>query len=151
MITIDIMKPQYDVLIRSAIGRTISRSNPTDAGWDLPIHIVHPPYGLAPGERFAVPTRIAIMPPPGVGFRIVGRSSTYYRHGLEVSESIVDPGYQGDLFVMLMNRTSREILLQDGQRLAQVIFFPIVQVTLKPVAEFPSTERGTKGLGSTGE
>lgn len=151
MITIDIMSAQYDVLIRSAIGRTISRSNPTDAGWDIPISLPRGPYGLDPGERFAVPTGIAIMPPPGVGFRIVGRSSTYYKHGLEVSESIVDPGYQGDLFVMLMNRTSRQVVIQDGQRLAQVIFFPIVKVTLTPVAEFPSTERGTKGLGSTGE
>lgn len=150
----------YEVLIRHSDERermergrvpTLLRSNPTDAGWDLEAWLPHGPYGVDPGERFAVPTGICICPPPGVGFRIVGRSSTYFKHGLEISESIVDPGYQGALMIMLLNRTARQVVIQNGQRLAQVIFFPIVPVTLTPVAEFPRTPRGTRGLGSTGE
>lgn len=148
----------HEVLIRFSDARraeepgtvpVLRKSHPSDAGYDLAAWLPAP-TSLYPEERLAVPTGICIMPPPGIGFRIVGRSSTYFKYGLEVSESIVDPGYQGALAIMLLNRTAHTVTIYDGMRLAQVIFFPILDVMMSAVDAFPQTDRGTRGLGSTG-
>lgn len=129
----------------------LQQSHMSDAGWDLPAWLPDGPVAMYPGERIAVQTGTCICPPAGVAFRIIGRSSTYFKLGLEVSESLVDPGYQGALKIMLLNRTDRVVAITDGQRLAQIIFFRILPVALVPVGEFPFTERGSSGLGSTGK
>lgn len=126
------------------------RAYASDAGWDLAAWLPLGHEVIWPGGRFAVPTGICICAPEGVGVRIIGRSSTYYKYGLEVSESLIDPGYHGALKIRLINRTDRAFPIENGMRLAQVIFFPILEVDLSPTKEFPLTSRGEAGLGSSG-
>jgi dUTP diphosphatase len=121
-----------------------------DIGHDLPLWLPEGDVVLEPGRRLDLPTGLRICLPQTLGARIVSRSSTFFRLGLEVYEGLIDPGYTGELKVMILNRTERPVTVKDGQRLAQVVFFPAIRPRLCAVPEFPKTDRGEDGFGSTG-
>ena len=120
-----------------------------DAGWDL---FVSESCDIQPGETVDVHTGIHIDMPPFLYARITGRSSSLRKHGLLVNEGIIDNGYTGELFVCVHNLGSKTFHVEQGMRLAQVLFHVIEDVRWSEVDEIKSApgKRGDAGFGSTG-
>ena len=121
-----------------------------DAGWDL---FTSRKAVIEPGETVDVHTDISIQIPPYTFARITGRSSTIRKHKLLVSEGIIENGYTGELFVCVTNMGKEPFVVEEGMRLAQVIFHKIEDVRWAEVNELKekSNDRNANGFGSTGE
>jgi len=112
------------------------------------------PVTLAPGERTLIKTGIAInMMDPSLVAIVASRSGLSLKHGVRVAQGIgvIDADYHGEIGVILANDGVAPYLIQPGERIAQLMFQPVVQVGLQYVNEFSTqTERGVGGFGSTG-
>lgn len=113
------------------------------------------PVTLPPGERVLVPTGIAINTmDPGLVAIVASRSGLSLNHGVHVAQGIgvIDADYHGEICVILANDGQAPYVIQPGERIAQLLFQPVVQVALRYVDEFSTeTARGTGGFGSTGK
>jgi dUTP pyrophosphatase len=113
------------------------------------------PITLEPGRRTLVKTGIAInMMDPGLVAIVASRSGLSLKHGVRVAQGIgvIDADYHGEIGVILANDGEVAYVIQPGERIAQLMFQPVIQVSLQYVDEFStSTERGTGGFGSTGK
>jgi len=113
------------------------------------------PITLLPGARILVKTGIAInMMDPGLVAIVASRSGLSLKHGVRVAQGIgvIDADYHGEIGVILSNDGVEPYLIQPGERIAQLMFQPVVQVGLHYVEEFSTqTERGAGGFGSTGK
>lgn len=116
---------------------------------------IQDPVTLAPGGRTLVKTGIAVnMMDPGLVAIVASRSGLSLKHGVRVAQGIgvIDADYHGEIGVILANDGEESYVIQPGDRIAQLMFQPVVQVALQFVNEFSSaTERGTGGFGSTGK
>lgn len=119
-----------------------------DVGYDLYLLGDHQ---LLPGERRDLPTGIAIAMENRIYGRITGRSSST-RRGLYVAEGIIDSGYRGELFAYAVNQSNEYLELHHHDRIAQLVFAwavrPVVIDAMEK--ELPPSDRGARGLGSTG-
>lgn len=120
-----------------------------DAGWDL---FVSESCDIQPGETVDVHTGIHIDMPPFLYARITGRSSTLRNYGLLVNEAIIDNGYTGEMFVCVHNISGKPFHVEQGMRLAQILFHVIEDVRWSEVDEIKAApgKRGDAGFGSTG-
>ena len=120
-----------------------------DAGWDL---YVSKPCDIPPGQTVDVHTGIRISMPPFLYARITGRSSSLRKYGLLVNEAIIDNGYTGELFVCVHNLGTETFHVEQGMRLAQMLFYTIEDVRWSEVAGIRPVpgKRGDNGFGSTG-
>ena len=113
------------------------------------------PVTLAPGARTLVKTGIAInMMDPGLVAIVASRSGLSLKHGVRVAQGIgvIDADYHGEIGVILANDGTEPYVIQAGERIAQLMFQPVVQVGLQYVEEFSTqTQRGEGGFGSTGK
>ena len=107
---------------------------------------------LKPGEKRAVPTGLAFQVPVGYEAQVRPRSGLSLKTGLMVvnSPGTIDADYRGEVKVILGNLGSSDEKISHGDRIAQLVFAPIIQVELTPVDELGATERGAGGFGSTG-
>jgi dUTP pyrophosphatase len=110
------------------------------------------PLTLAPLERAAVPTGLALALPEGHEGQVRPRSGLALRHGLTVlnAPGTIDADYRGELRVLLVNLGSAPVTLQRGDRIAQLVVAPVQRVRLEEVAVLEETARGEGGFGSTG-
>lgn len=113
------------------------------------------PVTLKPGHRVLVKTGIAInMMDPGLVAIVASRSGLSLQHGVRVAQGIgvIDADYHGEIGVILANDSHQPYEILPGERVAQLMFQPVVQVALHYVDEFSTeTERGDGGFGSTGK
>lgn len=117
-----------------------------DAGFDL---ACSEDVAISPQKHGLIPCNIAACA-EGYWFMIVGRSSARLK-GLVVHPGIIDEGYTGDLFVACFNTlTNGHIMVKAGERIAQMIPFPTVHLTVLWTDRLPDSERGSNGFGSTG-
>jgi dUTP pyrophosphatase len=127
------------------------RSRAGDAGYDL--RAVEP-FALAPGERAAVPTGVAIALPPGIAGLVVPRSGLAARHGLSVvnGPGLIDPNYRGEIRVVLVNLGEEPYAGEAGDRIAQLLLVPYLTPEIVAVEELPAAadDRGELGFGSSG-
>ena len=127
-----------------------TRANAGDAGLDLAAceRVV-----LPPGERAVVPTGIAVAIPDGHAGFVLRRSGLAARDGVTVlnAPGLIDAGYRGELQVILLNTDRSEaFVVEPGMRIAQLVVQSVAAVEPVPVDELPESERGNKGLGSSG-
>jgi dUTP pyrophosphatase len=127
-----------------------ARAHPGDAGLDL-----HASEGvtLKPGERASVGTGIAIAIPDGYAAFVLPRSGLAAKHGVSLvnTPGLIDSGYRGEVRVLMINHDRDEVFeVRRGERIAQLVVQRVEDVTLKEVAELPSSSRGEGGFGSTG-
>ena len=119
-----------------------------DAGVDLSAceHVV-----VQPGERAVVPTGLAVEIPSGYAGFVQPRSGLAERHGIGIvnSPGLIDSGYRGEIRVILLNTGSDAFSVEPGMRVAQLVIAPVATVRLVEVDELTSSERGTRGFGST--
>ncbi|MGD9943473.1 MAG: dUTP diphosphatase [Burkholderiaceae bacterium] len=113
------------------------------------------PVSLPPGGRTLIKTGIAInMMDPGLVAIVASRSGLSLKHGVRVAQGIgvIDADYHGEIGVILANDSDESYLINPGERIAQLMFQPVIQVDLQYVDEFSTqTERGSGGFGSTGK
>ncbi len=121
------------------------------AGMDL-CAALDAPLRLAPGERAAVATGLALAIPPGWEGQVRPRSGLALRRGLTVlnAPGTIDADYRGEVMVLLVNLDRSEQTISPGERIAQLVVAPVALAEVVEVAELDSTERGAGGFGSTG-
>jgi len=108
---------------------------------------------LEPGRAEMVPTGLAIyVEDPGLAAVILPRSGLGHKHGIVLGNlvGLIDSDYQGQLMVSVWNRGSEPFTIQPGERIAQLIVVPVVQVELQVVEDFTTTARGAGGFGHSG-
>jgi deoxyuridine 5'-triphosphate nucleotidohydrolase len=127
-------------------------ATPGSAGLDLRA-CLDAPLVLAPGQAELVPTGLAIhVGDPGLAAVILPRSGLGHKHGIVLGNlvGLIDSDYQGQLMVSAWNRGSAAFTIQPGDRIAQLVVVPVVQVRFEVVEEFTASERGGGGFGSSG-
>ena len=127
-----------------------SRARSGDAGVDL---TACEDVALAPGERAAVGTGLAVEIPEGHAGLVVPRSGLALRHGLSVvnAPGVIDSGYRGEIRVILLNTDAEHaFVVEPGMRIAQLLVVPAVAVEVVEVVALTATERGESGFGSSG-
>ena len=110
------------------------------------------PMMLAPGKHAMIPTGLTIALPPGYEAQVRPRSGLAAKHGVTVlnSPGTVDADYRGEVCVLLINHGDQPFPIRRGERIAQMVIAPVVQVELVPAASLSATDRGSGGFGSTG-
>ena len=108
---------------------------------------------LLPGETLLIPTGIAIhIANNNMAAVILPRSGLGHKHGIVLGNlvGLIDSDYQGQLFVSCWNRGSTTFVIRPGERIAQLVFVPIVQANFNIVESFEQSDRGDGGFGHTG-
>lgn len=145
-----------------------TRAHHNDAGWDL---YAAEDYWLSPGERYAFGTGVAVEIPEGYFGLVRPRSGLAKNEGVILcSSGVIDAGYRGELFVVLVNTNPQEfttfedydgrqhltdnsssVYIHAGDRIAQLILIPYNNEELEVVEELSNSVRGTGGFGSSGK
>jgi len=111
------------------------------------------PVTLEPGQTHLVPTGFAIhLEDPGLAAVLLPRSGLGHKHGIVLGNlvGLIDSDYQGQVMVSVWNRGNHPFTIAPGERIAQMIVVPVVQVELEVVQEFSASARGSGGFGSSG-
>jgi dUTP pyrophosphatase len=122
------------------------------AGLDLRACLAAP-LVLGPGRTELVPTGLAIhLDDPGLAAVLLPRSGLGHKHGIVLGNlvGLIDSDYQGQVMASVWNRGGASFTIEPGERIAQLVVVPVVQVRLEVVAEFTASERGAGGFGSSG-
>lgn len=109
---------------------------------------------LKPGQTELIPTGLAIhIGDESLAAVILPRSGLGHKHGIVLGNlvGLIDSDYQGQLFVSCWNRGQDEFQVEPGERIAQLMFVPVVQAKFKLVDNFDESERGHGGFGHTGK
>ncbi|VVE66221.1 deoxyuridine 5'-triphosphate nucleotidohydrolase [Pandoraea captiosa] len=128
-------------------------ATPGSAGLDLRA-CLDAPMTIAPGQTVLVPTGLAIhLADAGYAALILPRSGLGHKHGIVLGNlvGLIDSDYQGQLMVSTWNRGNEPFVLNPFERLAQLVIVPVVQAEFNIVDEFPESDRGAGGFGSTGK
>ncbi len=127
-------------------------ATPGSAGLDLRA-CMETNIQLKPGETTLIPTGMAMhIADPTLAAVILPRSGLGHKHGIVLGNlvGLIDSDYQGQLFVSVWNRGQTDFTIEVGERIAQLVFVPVVQAHFDVVDDFHASERGTGGFGSTG-
>lgn len=111
------------------------------------------PLQMQPGETHLVPTGIAIhIGDPTLAAVLLPRSGLGHKHGIVLGNlvGLIDADYQGQVFVSCWNRGSDSFTIQPGERIAQMVFVPIVRAHFEVVESFQESARGAGGFGHSG-
>lgn len=119
-----------------------------DAGFD--VYAVEE-VTLAPGERAAVPTGIALEIPSGYVGLVWDKSGLSMKHGLKTLGGVIDAGYRGEVKIGVVNLSNEPYTFERGHKVAQMLIQKVEHPNLSEVAELSDTARGEGGFGSTGK
>ena len=121
------------------------------AGMDLRANL-DAPVTLHPLERRLIPTGLHIALPKGFEAQVRPRSGLALKHGITVlnSPGTIDADYRGELMVLLVNLSDADFVVNNGERIAQMVVARHEVVEWEPVGELDETERGEGGYGHTG-
>ncbi|MEE9444370.1 MAG: dUTP diphosphatase [Cocleimonas sp.] len=150
-------KPQVNYkILDKRIGDTIPLphyATTGSAGMDLRA-CIDESLTIKPGETHLIPTGMAIhIADPAFAATILPRSGLGHKHGIVLGNlvGLIDSDYQGQLFISCWNRGDTEFTIEEGDRIAQLVIIPVVQVTLNQVDSFDETDRGAGGFGHSGK
>jgi dUTP diphosphatase len=127
-----------------------TRGHDDDAGLDL---YAAEPAELGAGERTSVGTGLAVEIPAGMAGLVLPRSGLALRSGIALvnAPGLIDPGYRGELRVLLLNTDRTEVVaISPGDRIAQLLLVPVAAATPAIVDALDESTRGEGGFGSTG-
>ena len=123
------------------------------AGMDLRACLETDSLTIQPGETHLIPTGMAIhIDDPGMAAVILPRSGLGHKHGIVLGNlvGLIDSDYQGQLFVSCWNRGQDAFTINLGDRIAQLVFVPVVQAQFELVSDFNTSDRAEGGFGHTG-
>jgi len=126
-------------------------ATPQSAGMDLRANLDQP-VTLHPMERRLIPTGLHISLPEGYEAQVRPRSGLALKHGLTVlnAPGTIDADYRGEIGVVLVNLSDDDFVVNDGERIAQLVIARYEQAQLVAVEVLDETERGAGGYGHTG-
>ena len=126
-------------------------ATPQSAGMDLRANLEEPVV-LRPLERKLIPTGLHIALPEGYEAQVRPRSGLALKHGITVlnTPGTIDADYRGEVGVVLVNLSQEDFVVNDGERIAQMVIARHEQAELVVVSELDATERGEGGYGHTG-
>lgn len=142
-------------ILDERIGKTIplpTYATAGAAGIDLRV-CLDSPLQIAAQETVLLPTGIAIyIADSNLAAVILPRSGLGHKHGIVLGNlvGLIDSDYQGELKISCWNRSTEHFTVLPGDRIAQLVFLPVVQTTFNIVNEFTSSDRGEGGFGSSG-
>ncbi|MDX5435708.1 MAG: dUTP diphosphatase [Pontibacter sp.] len=121
------------------------------AGMDLRANL-EAPVTLKPLQRALIPTGIFIELPEGHEAQIRPRSGLAYKHGISIvnSPGTIDADYRGEIKVLLVNLSDQDFMVEDGERVAQMVVAKYERVEWSEATALSDTDRGAGGYGSTG-
>jgi dUTP diphosphatase len=122
------------------------------AGMDLRA-CLNEPLEILPAETRLIPTGIAVhIGDPTLAAVLLPRSGLGHKHGIVLGNlvGLIDSDYQGQILVSCWNRGTTPFVVDVGERIAQMVFVPVVQVTFEVVNEFQTSHRGEGGFGHSG-
>jgi dUTP pyrophosphatase len=122
------------------------------AGVDLRA-CIDAPLELKPGDTQLIASGIAIhLADPNLAAIVLPRSGLGHKHGIVLGNlvGLIDSDYQGQIFVSVWNRGQSTFTIQPGERIAQLVVVPVVQVEFEVVSDFVASDRGAGGFGSSG-
>ena len=143
-------------ILHPAVGETIALPTYTtegSAGLDLRA-CIEGPITVGANETILIPTGIAIhMESTEMAAVILPRSGLGHKNGIVLGNlvGLIDSDYQGELKISCWNRSNESFIIQTGDRIAQLVFVPVIRATWVQVEEFTQTERGASGFGSSGK
>ena len=108
---------------------------------------------VEPGQTHLVPTGLAIhIADPSLAATILPRSGLGHKHGIVLGNlvGLIDSDYQGQLMVSVWNRGHSTFTIEPGERIAQLVFVPVVQADFNIVSDFDASDRGEGGFGHSG-
>lgn len=123
------------------------------AGLDLRA-LVEQPLIVEAGQTVLIPTGISVyIADPNLAAVILPRSGLGHKNGIVLGNlvGLIDSDYQGPLMVSLWNRSDKPFTIEVGDRIAQLVFVPVVQAQFNIVEEFTATDRGEGGFGHSGK
>jgi dUTP pyrophosphatase len=126
-------------------------ATPLSAGMDLRANLTEP-LTVAPMQRVLVPTGLFIALPEGTEAQVRPRSGLAIKHGITVlnAPGTIDADYRGEVCVILINLSQEPFVVNDGERIAQLVVARHEQAQWTPVEVLDETERGSGGFGHTG-
>ncbi len=110
------------------------------------------PKTLIPGERDLIPTGLQMALPVGYEAQIRPRSGLAYKHGITMlnTPGTIDSDYRGEVKVLAINHGDEPYVIENGDRIAQMVIAPVYQPQIEETDLLPETNRGQDGFGSTG-
>ena len=128
------------------------RGTNSSAGYDLCADISSSVF-IAPGETVLIGTGISMAIPDGYYGGVYARSGLSSKEGLRPANctGVIDSDYRGEIKVPIHNDSKETRTIKSGQKIAQIIISPYLEVTFSEVAELDDTNRGNEGFGSTGK
>ncbi|MCQ2320053.1 MAG: dUTP diphosphatase [Bacteroidales bacterium] len=123
------------------------------AGMDLRAYLPDGPVTLQPMQRALIPTGLYIEIPEGYEGQVRPRSGLAFKHGITVlnTPGTIDADYRGELKQILINLSNEPFVINNGDRIAQIVFARCEQAEMVEVDELSETERGAGGFGHTGK
>jgi dUTP pyrophosphatase len=109
---------------------------------------------IAPGESILIPSGLAIhIGDPSLASVLLPRSGLGHKKGIVLGNlvGLIDSDYQGQVFVSCWNRGDQPFIIEVGERIAQMVFIPVVQAEFDVVSDFDTSQRGDGGFGHTGK
>ncbi len=122
------------------------------AGMDLRA-CLEAPLTIEPGETHLIPTGIAIhLGDSGLAAVLLPRSGLGHKHGIVLGNlvGLIDSDYQGQVFVSCWHRGNKSFTIEIGERIAQMVFVPVVRAAFEIVEDFEQSRRGAGGFGHSG-
>jgi dUTP pyrophosphatase len=142
-------------ILDSRVGDTLALpgyATEGSAGLDLRV-CIDKPLHIAPQETVLLPTGLAIyIADPNLAAVILPRSGLGHKHGIVLGNlvGLIDSDYQGELKISCWNRGHEQFTVNPGERIAQLVFLPVVRAAFEIVDTFIESERGQGGFGSSG-
>lgn len=157
LIIMPVTSPSIDfTILDPRIGDSISLpeyATQGSAGMDLRA-CIEDTLIIKAGETTLIPTGLAIhIKDPTIVATILPRSGLGHKHGIVLGNlvGLIDSDYQGQLFISCWNRSNTDFTIEVADRIAQLVFLPVLQVTLNQVDSFNSSDRGEGGFGHSGK
>ena len=147
------MKLDVKILDVRLLEQMPAYATPGSAGLDLRACLTEP-LTLAPNAWQLIPTGMAIhLADPAYAALILPRSGLGHKHGIVLGNlvGLIDSDYQGQLMVSAWNRSQQAFTIEPMERIAQLVIVPVVQAQFNLVSDFPASQRGEGGYGSTGK
>lgn len=126
-------------------------ATPQSAGMDLRAYLSEP-VTIAPLGRVLIPTGLRMALPAGYECQLRPRSGLALKHGITLlnTPGTVDADYRGEIGVILVNLSAEPFVVNNGERICQMVIAPCCQVDIEDVSSLEETERGEGGFGHTG-
>jgi dUTP pyrophosphatase len=107
---------------------------------------------IKPGERNIIPTGLSVQIPPGYEAQVRPRSGLAIKNGISIlnTPGTIDSDYRGEIKIIVINLSKEDFTVKRGDRIAQIIFSPVVKANFERKVKLDPSERGSGGFGSTG-